>query len=225
MSQGLDLSQPIAEMTATPPNMPAKRPGSGGQAASTSTTASGSGPRTTHPGAWDAPKLALAPRVGAAYKIDDKTVLRGGYARYVIPTELTLSQAPVSGFETVSFLEPPFFGVRGYQNTQSMLQGVPQQTISKPVPGQQPVADHQREGPMDRMWAAAALRCSGTRRTSRRPTTTVSTSTSSARMPGQIMVSATYFLNVGQPALHEGAQQHGSAHPGVAAERGHNQRG
>ena len=56
-----------------------------------------------------------------------------------IPTEMMLSQAPVSGFETVSFLEPPFFGVKGYQNTQGLLQGVPQQTITNPYPSNNPL--------------------------------------------------------------------------------------
>ena len=50
------------------------------------------------------------------------------------PYEMILSQAPVSGFETVSFLEPPFFGMKAYQNTAGLLQGVPQQTISNPFP-------------------------------------------------------------------------------------------
>jgi hypothetical protein len=47
---------------------------------------------------------------------------------------MILSQAPVSGFETVSFLEPPYFGMKAYQNTAGLLEGVPQQTISNPYP-------------------------------------------------------------------------------------------
>jgi hypothetical protein len=93
----------------------------------------------SHPGMWDAQKLALAPRLGAAIEINELTALRLGYARYLSPYEMILSQAPVSGFETVSFLEPPFFGMKSYQNTAGLLQGVPQQTISNPYPGVNPL--------------------------------------------------------------------------------------
>ena len=62
-------------------------------------------------------KLALQPRVGIAYRIDDKTAFRFGYARYLTPYEMNIALAPVSGYETVGFLEPPFLGMTGYQNT------------------------------------------------------------------------------------------------------------
>jgi hypothetical protein len=133
MSQGLDLRQPIPEMQANQPNMPAQALALMG---SNAYKWNGQWQWTSdsHPGMWDAQKLALAPRVGAAIKIDDKTALRLGYARYLVPYEMILSQAPVSGFETVSFLEPPFFGMKTYQNTAGLLQGVPQQTIANPFP-------------------------------------------------------------------------------------------
>ena len=88
----------------------------------------------SHPGMWDSQSLALAPRLGAAIKFSETTALRVGYARYLVPYEMILSQAPVSGFETVSFLEPPFFGMKSYQNTAGLLTGVPQQTIANPFP-------------------------------------------------------------------------------------------
>ncbi len=138
MSQGLNLNAAIPEMQAAPPNMPAQVTNIvgpnyqvyNGQWAWTS---------DSHPGMWNPQRLALAPRVGAAIKISENTALRLGYARYFVPTEMTLSQAPVSGFETVSFLEPPFFGVKGYQNTLGLLQGVPQQTINNPFPSSNPL--------------------------------------------------------------------------------------
>ena len=195
MSQGLDLSQPISEMTATPPNMPASAlalVGSGFY------KYNGQWKWTTdqHPGTWDAPKLALAPRIGAAFKIDDRTVLRGGYARYVIPTELTLSQAPVSGFETVSFLEPPFFGVKGYQNTQGLLQGVPQQTISNPFPASNPLltingkayGSNLGRGGAPLLWYPQDFKKAYNDRFN---------INFQRQLPGQVMLSATYFLNLG----------------------------
>src|SRR6478736_798829 len=79
MSVGLDINAPIPEMVAAPPNMPASATSLvgpnyykyNGQWQWTS---------DSHPGTWDAPRVALAPRVGAAIKLDDKSVLRIGYA-------------------------------------------------------------------------------------------------------------------------------------------------
>lgn len=138
MSQGLDLSAPIPEMQANPPKMPAEALALVGNSFY---KYNGLWRWTddSHPGMWNPQKLALAPRVGAAIRLNDKSALRLGYARYYTPTEMNLNQAPVSGFETVSFLEPPFFGVKGYQNTQNLIQGVPQQTISNPYPPNNPL--------------------------------------------------------------------------------------
>ena len=135
-SKGLDLSQPIPEMTANPPQMPKDATALVGNNfwkwnGQWQWTSSGS------PGMWNAPKLALQPRAGIAIRIDDKTSFRAGYARYTIPTEFNLSGFP--GFETVSFLEPPYFGVTSYQNTAPLLQGVPQQTFSNPFPASNPL--------------------------------------------------------------------------------------
>lgn len=135
-SKGLDLSKPIPEIAANPPQMPA---------AATNIVGNnywkwnGQWQWTTSssPGMWNAPKIALQPRVGIAFRVDDRTSIRAGYARYTIPTEFNLSGAP--GFETVSFLEPPYFGVTSYQNTAPLLQGVPQQTFSDPFPSSNPL--------------------------------------------------------------------------------------
>jgi len=137
-SQGLNLSSPVPEMQQTPPNMPAAATnivGNNfyhwtGQWAFTS---------SSHPGSFDAQKLALQPRVGLAYRIDDKTAFRFGYARYLTPYEMNIALAPVSGYETVGFLEPPFLGMTGYQNTLAPLQGVPQETINNPYPASNPL--------------------------------------------------------------------------------------
>lgn len=135
-SRGLDLSQPIPEIVSNPPQMPSQATSLvgnsywkwNGQWQWTS---------DSHPGMWNAPKLALQPRAGIAFRVDDKTSVRAGYARYTIPTEFNLSGFP--GFETVSFLEPPYFGVTSYQNTAPLLQGVPQQSFSNPFPSSNPL--------------------------------------------------------------------------------------
>ena len=134
----------------------------------------------SHPGMWDPQKLALAPRAGIAFRIDDKTALRFGYARYLTPYEMNIDLAPVSGYETVGFLEPPFLGMTGLPEYCRLLQGVPQQTISDPYPGNNPLLPDSGQGlgtNLGRGGQSAALV------SARRPTkreTTASTSISSA---------------------------------------------
>jgi hypothetical protein len=138
LSVGLDLNAPVPEMQANPPQIPAQAlalVGSGyykynGLWQFTS---------GSHPGMWDAPAIALAPRLGAAYRVNDQTSVRAGYARYVTPTEYNFTAAPFAGFEDVNFLEPPFFGFTGYQFTAPLLQGQPQQTFSNPYPASNPL--------------------------------------------------------------------------------------
>ena len=133
LSQAMDLAAPVPAIQANPPSMPSIASDLVGNnfwhftGAWQFTTPS-------HPGMWDPPALALAPRAGLAYAINDKTALRVGYARYVIPTEYNFTSAPVAGFEDINFLEPPNFGMFGYQFTAPLLQGVPQQTFADPYP-------------------------------------------------------------------------------------------
>src|SRR6202012_1575315 len=88
----------------------------------------------SHPGMWNAQKLALSPRVGAAYRLNHKTVVRFGYARYVQPIEFDFAHAPLSGFEDINILEPPFYGESANQQALPLQNGVPQQTLSNPFP-------------------------------------------------------------------------------------------
>jgi hypothetical protein len=195
MSQGLDLSKPIPEMQQNAPVMPAQAlalVGSGfykynGQWLWTD---------NSHPGMWDPQKLALAPRIGMALKIDDLTALRVGYARYLVPTEMTLSQAPVSGFETVSFLEPPYFGVKGYQNTQGLLQGVPQETISNPYPASNPLIPiaGKNAGANVGRGGAPLLWYPRSFQKARNDRINVNFQ---RQLPGQIVFSGTWFMNIG----------------------------
>jgi hypothetical protein len=195
LSQGLDLSKPVPEIQANPPQIPA---------AATSIVGNNfykwnglwnftSG---SHPGMWDAQKFALAPRAGLAYRIDDKTVARFGYARYLTPYELNINLAPVSGYETVGFLEPPFLGLTGFQNTAGLLQGVPQQTITNPFPANNPLlpilgkgfGTNLGRGGQDLLWYPQNDHKARNDRFN---------INFQRQVPGQIVVSATYFLNIG----------------------------
>lgn len=87
LSQRLDLTNPIPEMQATPPAIPA---------AVTNLLAS-KGERHIFNGAWvftsadnrhawDRKVLNLLPRIGGAYRLSDKSVLRMGWGRYLSPS-------------------------------------------------------------------------------------------------------------------------------------------
>ncbi len=137
-SKGLDLSAQVPEMVANPPQMPASALALVGN---NFYKWNGQWKWTTSDdhGMWNPQNIALQPRAGLAYRINDLTALRVGYARYLIPTEMSMTTAPISGFETVGFLSPPFFGVTGFQNPAALLQGVPQQRFSDPYPASDPL--------------------------------------------------------------------------------------
>jgi hypothetical protein len=126
LSRYLDLSAPIPEFQgANTPQLPA--------AASALRT---SAPiyngawifsDSSHPNSWNPPKTLFLPRLGLAWRINDKTALRAGFARYIIPATLTdglniLGSVPYPGFDATS-------------NTIAPLQGVPQATLANPFPG------------------------------------------------------------------------------------------
>jgi hypothetical protein len=138
LSQGLDLNTTDPAIAANLPAMPSQvtnivGPGYQSFAGVWNFTSS------SHPGMWNAPKMDLQPRFGLAYRINDRTAARFGYAMYTVPTEYNFTPAPVSGFEDVNFLEPPFFGMTGYQNVAPTLNGVPQATYSNPYPASNPL--------------------------------------------------------------------------------------
>ena len=138
LAQAMNLNQADPAISANPPVMPAQALAIVGNGYSSfnglfNFTSGG------HPGMWNAQRFALQPRFGVAYRVNETTALRFGYALYTIPTEFNFTAAPISGFEDVNFLEPPFFGMTGFQNTAPLLNGVPQATISNPFPPSNPL--------------------------------------------------------------------------------------
>jgi len=125
LSGALDLSNPIPELSgANAPVMPALAQ----QLATTPPIYNGAWNFTSagSPDAWNPPKLLLEPRVGMAYRINDKTALRAGWARFIVPATLTdglniLGSVPYPGYSANSAVIAP-------------LQGVPQATLSNPFP-------------------------------------------------------------------------------------------
>ena len=119
--RGLDLSAPVPEMQANPPQMPAQAlalVGANYFKWNGLYQWTGDGNPS---GMWDSQKFTLQPRAGIAIRITDRTAFRAGYARYVTPMELGVITPPISGFETVGFLSPPYFGVTGFQNPAPLI--------------------------------------------------------------------------------------------------------
>jgi len=87
ISQQLDLTQPIPEMQATPPAIPS----------SVTTLLNSKGQKQLFNGAWvftsadnrnawNRTVMNLLPRLGGAYRINDKSVVRLGWGRYISPS-------------------------------------------------------------------------------------------------------------------------------------------
>ncbi|MCE5307376.1 MAG: TonB-dependent receptor [Acidobacteriales bacterium] len=83
----------------------------------------------SHPGVYDSQKNVFLPRAGVAFKIDDNTALRAGWARYSVPW-ITI------------YPETGNWPKDGYSRTTSVLgplQGVPRTTIDNPFPADNPL--------------------------------------------------------------------------------------
>jgi hypothetical protein len=123
LSRFLDLTSPITELQGTA--LPA-------QATALRTAApiyNGAWLFTdeSNPNSWDAPKNLFLPRIGLAWRADNNTAIRIGWARYIIPATLTdgldiLGSVFYPGFDATSTALP-------------LLQGVPQQRLNDPFPG------------------------------------------------------------------------------------------
>lgn len=125
-SRYLDLNNPIPEFAA-PPKMPAE------------VTAIYKGQfkwngawvytDDSHPGVFNSQKTIFLPRIGAAFKINELTALRVGFARYSVPWVTIYPETgswPTDGFSrSTSVLGP--------------LQGVPRATIDNPFPSDNPL--------------------------------------------------------------------------------------
>ncbi|MBI1898283.1 MAG: TonB-dependent receptor [Acidobacteria bacterium] len=128
LSRYLDLKDPIPEMTANPPRIPAD------------VSALNNVPYvyngawvfadSEHRGLYDAPKDVFLPRAGVALRVNDKTALRIGYARYLMPL------ASVFGY---AWRIPATGGFNARTNVAPLLEGVPQARLNDPFPATNPL--------------------------------------------------------------------------------------
>ncbi|MEZ5357066.1 MAG: TonB-dependent receptor [Bryobacteraceae bacterium] len=122
MSRFLDLGNPIPELQGT--QLPAQALALG---ASPSFNGAWVFTDQGNPNSWNAPKNLFLPRAGLAWRVNDNTALRIGFARYIVPATLA------DGLSILGSVPYPGFDAR--TNTIAPLQGVPQQTLSDPYPG------------------------------------------------------------------------------------------
>ena len=125
-SRYLDLTDPIPEMQAAPPKMPdtskytSAKPLYNGAWVFTD---------SSHRGTFETGKKRFMPRLGAAVRLNDKTAVRAGYARYIVPSVNvvdTLGSAPMPGFGATTTAAP-------------FLEGVPGARLSSPFPATNPL--------------------------------------------------------------------------------------
>jgi len=136
-SVGPDFSTPIPGLSQAPPQMPS------------SVTSLLTGPQSwtgswvftskDHPGIWKSQKLVLMPRVGVAFKVNELTSLRFGYARYVIPAAFNYTGPPYGSFEAVNLMQPFYAGYDKQQSPLPLAEGVPQAVVSNPFPANNPL--------------------------------------------------------------------------------------
>jgi hypothetical protein len=126
----LDLTNPIPEMQATPPQIPAVVK----NYANINYRWNGAlvFANNSHPGLWNNSKHNFMPRIGAAYAINSRTALRFGFARYINPP-----MDVIAGPQQM--LLGPAYGYSVTSTALTPLTGVPQTTLSNPFPSSNPL--------------------------------------------------------------------------------------
>ena len=129
LARYLDLANPIPEFQANAPIMPSQVATIAG---AVRPTYNGAWIYTdeSHSGLYDAPNANFLPRLGIAFRVNDKTAVRVGYARYAVPL------MSVFGY---SWRLPATDGFSAQSNGPILLQGVPQGVFSNPFPASNPL--------------------------------------------------------------------------------------
>jgi hypothetical protein len=84
-----------------------------------------------HPGAWNSDKGTWSPRIGGAYRLNDKTSVRAGYGRYTTPWSMDENAQDQFGAPTT--------GYSNYTDAPPTVLGVPQMSLSNPFPASYPI--------------------------------------------------------------------------------------
>jgi hypothetical protein len=127
LSRPFDRNNPIPEMQSNPPVIPQEAR----ELMNQPYQFSGAWSFTDEDrrGLWDPRKLNLLPRAGIAVRLNDRTALRAGYARYLSPAHIQadiIGNLPYPGFSALTRVAPA-------------LEGRPQAVWSDPFPASNPL--------------------------------------------------------------------------------------
>lgn len=139
----------------------------------------------TYPAQWN-----FLPRVGVAYRLNDVSAIRAGWARYAVPFKGAwtegLGSIPLDGFSQQTL-------------TQNPVQGVPQTLISNPFPSTNPLIEPAGKGRgrytnlgNPAWWFNQDLKRSINDRIN---------ISYQRQLPGQFMIDTTFFMNFGHNVL------------------------
>ena len=146
-----------------------------------------------NPGAWDGGWGTLSPRIGAAYRLNDKTVLRGAYGRYVTPWTTNQAHDQLSGY--------PLYGFSNFTGAPDAIQGVPQMALNNPFPASNPIApSYEKSLGIYTMLGNSLTYFAPDRARSNSDRINVSVQ---RQLPGSIVLDVTYFLNRTRPGVPE----------------------
>jgi len=139
-------------------------------------------------GSWNAPKTLLLPRIGMAWRLNDQTALRVGWARYIVPAPLT------DGLSILGSVDYPGFDATS--TTVGAIAGVPQQRLSDPFPGGLVPVTGKRFGRYTNLGGVANWYTQDFS-----PTTNDRLNVSLQRqLPGKVLADITFFMNRGRSA-------------------------
>ncbi|MCW5982897.1 MAG: TonB-dependent receptor [Bryobacteraceae bacterium] len=141
-------------------------------------------------GAWNAPKALFLPRVGLAWRVNDRTALRVGYARYIVPATLSdglniLGSVPYPGFDATTNVVPP-------------LLGVPQGRLSDPFPGGLTPVTGKTLGRYTNMGLGSNVPANWYQQDFRPGVNDRFNVSVQRELPGRIVADITFFANVGR---------------------------
>lgn len=127
LSRYLDLSQSVPEMQQNPPRLPAEALA----LRRSPLQFNGAWVFTDkeHRGMFDTNRFVFIPRAGVAVRINNKTAVRAGFARYIVP--------PLIIGNTLSRIEMPYFTAE--TRVAPLLEGIPQGRFSDPFPASNPL--------------------------------------------------------------------------------------
>lgn len=182
LGQTMNLGAPISYMQANKPVMPS------------AVTQYGLTPQynglwvfatPSNPKVFGTPRFSLQPRLGAAFRFNNKNVLRVGYSRFAAPFLTVVGQnwnLPQYGYSVTSSVLP-------------FLQGVPQATLSDPFPSNNPLL--QPIGNSLGGYTNIGNSASWFNQSAKPPINDRISADYQFMLPANIRMDATYFMNFG----------------------------